>query len=218
MFKTGKIYKIVNDINNKIYIGQTVNTLKKRFSGHCCYSKSDRSGNMYIKRAIHKYGKEHFKIELIEECSLEQLNEREKYWIAYYDSYNNGYNLTTGGQDFNNFASNSLENTIDIKKFEEYIIEFKPLAIEVAKHFGICKCSVYNLIHKLNNPNLILESYNPRKGKEINSEEVIDKYNEGWSILDMTKYFKVTKKRVSKILHDCNIKPIRGKKGYKRRI
>lgn len=52
---------------------------------------------MYIKRAIHKYGKDKFHISLIEEVSVEKLNEREKYWITYYDSYNNGYNLTLGG-------------------------------------------------------------------------------------------------------------------------
>ena len=73
----GKIYVIKNDINDKVYVGQTIQTLKKRFNGHCCYSKSDRSDRMYIKRAIHKYGKEHFSIELIEECPTELLNERE---------------------------------------------------------------------------------------------------------------------------------------------
>ena len=49
---------------------------------------------MYIKRAIHKYGKDKFHISLLEEVSIERLNEREKYWITYYDSYNN-IKLTT---------------------------------------------------------------------------------------------------------------------------
>lgn len=218
MVRTGKIYKIVNDINDKIYVGQTICSLKKRFTGHCCYSKSDRSSNMYIKRAIHKYGREHFRIELIEECAVNDLNEREKYWIAFYDSYNKGYNLTLGGQDSNNFTLNSLENVIDIKKFEEYIIEFKPLATEVARHFGISRSSVYNLVHRLKNPELVLETYNPRCGKEINQDEVIEKYNDGWSILDMSKYFKVRKNRISKILHNKGIIPRRGTKGYKHRI
>ena len=98
---------------------------------------------MYIKRAIHKYGKDKFHISLLEVVSIEKLNEREKYWIAYYDSYNNGYNLTLGGQDSNYFNLNRLENTVDIKKFSEYIKEFRPLATEVASHFGISKSSEF---------------------------------------------------------------------------
>ena len=48
-------------------------------------------------RAIRKYGEENFYIELLETVPIQDLNEREKYWINYYDSYNNGYNSTLGG-------------------------------------------------------------------------------------------------------------------------
>lgn len=176
---------------------------------------------MYIKRAIHKYGKNNFYIELLEECPISQLNEREQYWISYYDSYHNGYNLTLGGQNSNYFNIHKLENTIDIEKFEQYIIEFKPLATEVANHFGISKCSVYNLINRLNNPNLILNSYNPRKGKtveQINKEELISLYRDGWSILDLSKKYKIRKNKISKFLKDSDVLIRRGIKGYKHRI
>lgn len=218
MLKFGKIYKIVNDINSKVYVGQTIQKLEKQFNGHCCYSKTDRSCNMYIKRAIHKYGKKHFRIELIEECPIEQLDDREQYWIAYYDSYNNGYNLTLGGQKSNNFSPNRLENSIDLMKFENYITEFTPSATEVANHFGICKCSVYNLIDRLNNPNLKLKHFTPRVGKPIDEKIVFEKYNNGWSVQDIAKLCKVSKKRISKVLHNLGIKPRRGIKGYKHRI
>lgn len=218
MQNKGKIYIIRNSINNKVYIGQTTQSLNKRFNGHCCYSKSDRSVNMYIKRAIHKYGRNNFSIELLEECSIEDLNTREQYWINRYDSYNNGYNLTLGGQDSNYFNLHRLEDTVDIKKFKEYIIEFKPLAKEVALHFGISKCSVYNLIKRLNDDRLILSSYNPRKPKEIDSNKILELYNDGWSILDIAKYFKVKKDRISKNLKEQGITPRRGVKGYKHRI
>ena len=221
MNKLGKIYIITNDVNNKVYIGQTVQTLKKRFTGHCCYSKSDRSKSMYVKRAIHKYGKDKFHIDLLEECSIDILNEREKYWIEYYDSYNNGYNLTLGGQDSNYFSINKISNTIDIKKFEDYILEFKPLATEVAAHFGICKCSVYNLIKEIGNPNLVLNSYNPRKSKsieDIDKEELIKLYNNGWSIQDLVKKYHIRKGKISSFLKESGIKIKRGVKGYKHRI
>ena len=95
---TGRIYKIVNDINDKVYVGQTIQTLTQRFQKHC--SKSDDLGQtMAIKKAILKYGKEHFRIELVEECDVSLLNERERYWIDFYDAYEKGYNCTKGGQD-----------------------------------------------------------------------------------------------------------------------
>lgn len=217
--KFGKIYLITNDVNSKVYVGQTIQTLNKRFNGHCCYSKSDRSSNMYIKRAIHKYGRDKFHITLIEECPIDLLNEREKYWISFYNSYNEGYNLTKGGQESTNF--HRLEDTIDIKKFEQYILEFKPLATEVAKHFGISKCSVYNLIKRIGNPNLVLNSYNPRKGKtieDIDKNELIKLYNNGWSILDLVKKYKIKKSKISKYLKEQGITIRRGIKGYKHRI
>lgn len=219
--KLGKIYLIFNDVNDKVYVGQTMQSLNKRFNGHCCYSKTDRSVNMYIKRAIHKYGRDKFHIKLIEECPVEELSKREKYWINYYDSYNNGYNLTLGGQDSNYFSLHRLEDSIDIKKFEEYILEFKPLAIEVASHFGISKCSVYDLINRIGNPNLVLNSYNPRKGKsieDIDKEELIKLYNSGWSILDLVKRYHIQKDKISKFLKSNGIKIRRGIKGYKHRI
>ena len=176
---------------------------------------------MYIKRAIHKYGRDKFHITLLEECPIDLLNEREKYWISFYDSYNNGYNLTKGGQDSNYFKLHRIEDTIDVNKFIDYIVEFTPLAVEVAVHFGISKCSVYNLIKRLNNPNLILNSYNPKKAKsieDINKEELKSLYLDGWSILDLVKKYHVKKNKISKFLKDSGIKVHRGLKGYKHRI
>ena len=101
------------------------------------------------------------------------------------------------------------------------IILIKPLAIEVAKHFGISKSSVYNLIKRLNNPNLILNSYNPRKGKtidDIDKEELITLYNQGWSISDLVKKYHIRKNKISRYLKDNGIKIRRGIKGYKHRI
>ena len=88
------IYKITNLINSKIYIEQTTQTFEDRISEHQC-------GIQYVDRAIKKYGIESFNYEKVEECNtIEELNEREKYWIAYYDCISpKGYNLTSGGRD-----------------------------------------------------------------------------------------------------------------------
>ena len=88
------IYKIINDINNKIYIGKTNFDIKKRFQEHIHDSKKGYQ-NRPLYKAMNKYGIEHFHIKEIEETDIPE--EREVYWINFYNSYKNGYNATTGG-------------------------------------------------------------------------------------------------------------------------
>ena len=87
------IYKITNNLNGKIYIGQTIHTAKVRFWSH---SRS----NSVLGKDIQKYGKNNFSIEVIEKCeSPAQLNEREKFWIEKLSCrVPNGYNVSKGGK------------------------------------------------------------------------------------------------------------------------
>lgn len=89
------IYKIENDINNKIYIGKTTRSLEERFQEHCRAYKRDTLEKRPLYQAMKKYGIEHFHISLIEETNNPE--EQEKYWIEYYGSFKNGYNATVGG-------------------------------------------------------------------------------------------------------------------------
>ena len=87
------IYKITNLINNKIYIGKSVN-IEKRFQSH-----KRAKCNMAIHKAIQKYGINNFTFEILEECEEQQLDNREKYWINYFNSYlGEGYNAAPGGE------------------------------------------------------------------------------------------------------------------------
>ena len=95
----GYIYKITNLINNKIYIGQTVRKAQSRWNQHIIDAENVKDNN-YFHNAILKYGKENFALTILEECQNDNLNEREKYWINYYDSYNHGYNSTLGGDGY----------------------------------------------------------------------------------------------------------------------
>lgn len=92
-----KIYKIINDINEKIYIGKTEFSIEKRFQEHCkdAYKRPEEKRPLYS--AIRKYGEKHFTVELIEECPTEEAAMREQYWIGFYRSYTDGYNATLGG-------------------------------------------------------------------------------------------------------------------------
>lgn len=92
----GYIYKIINNINGKIYIGQTRFTIEERWYGH---KKAYINGKKYpLYLAFDKYGINNFSISVIEKCDNNDLDLLEEYWIKYYDSYNNGYNATTGGK------------------------------------------------------------------------------------------------------------------------
>ena len=94
----GHIYKIENKINGQIYIGQTVKSVEKRFQQHKNNSNKSYFSQIVLYKAFNKYGIENFKCSEIEEVPNELLDEREKYWIEYYDSYFNGYNSTLGGR------------------------------------------------------------------------------------------------------------------------
>lgn len=89
------IYKITNLLNNKCYIGQTKNSLIVRFTQHC----KEYEGCVYLNRAIKKYGKENFIVEVIKKCkNKDQLNIAEIKYIKKFNSlYPNGYNIRLGG-------------------------------------------------------------------------------------------------------------------------
>ena len=89
-------------INDKVYIGQTVKNVKKRFIHHC--SDARKGSNTHLHRAMRKYGVENFHIIEIEKVVADniqslnsKLNERETFYINQYNSMDNGYNLTLGG-------------------------------------------------------------------------------------------------------------------------
>lgn len=150
----GKIYKITNKVNGKIYVGQTIKSLKERFQKHCWGTTNNDKYhlNMAIKKAIRKYGKENFTIELIEEVETNKLDEREVYWISFYDSYNKGYNCTLGGQ-------NGATRKCKLSWIEENeVIEAKYLGFsikEIEEVYGIDRTSVHNIFkrHNLKMPN-----------------------------------------------------------------
>lgn len=97
------VYKSTNLVNNKVYIGITTRNFEKRIKEHINASIINDS-SLVFHRAIRKYGEDNFKWEIIDYANtLEELNEKEKYWINFYNTcifYKNcnGYNMTIGGE------------------------------------------------------------------------------------------------------------------------
>lgn len=92
------IYKITNKINNHSYIGLSTK-VEERWKYHQSPYNQQRESYKNLYKAFKKYGIENFTFEILEECSIQELGEKEKYYIAKYDTYKNGYNMTTGGED-----------------------------------------------------------------------------------------------------------------------
>lgn len=145
--KLGKIYKITNLVNNKIYIGQTIRDLSIRFKQHC-----KREGCPYLHNAILRYGKDNFKIELIEEVPITDLDKREIYWISFFKSTEKeiGYNLYYGGKLGNSYRSKltdaETERLIEMEKSgishikigEHFNIDRKTVTYILRRHINYC--------------------------------------------------------------------------------
>lgn len=93
---TSGIYSITNTINGKRYIGKA-KSIEDRWKDHTYKSRWKRFPNKTLYKAFQKYGVENFKFEIIEECEESIQNDRERFWISYYNSKKNGYNETDGG-------------------------------------------------------------------------------------------------------------------------
>lgn len=129
------IYKITNNINGKIYIGQSRN-IESRWQQH-----QEPARNSLISRAIKKYGVDNFTFEVIEECTIEELDKREIYWIDYYKSFDNGYNLTRGGEKgfFYDLEAivNDYQETQNIAETARHIGCARQTAMKILHSFGV---------------------------------------------------------------------------------
>lgn len=110
------IYKIENKINGKIYIGQS-NNIQRRFQEHQTKGASSR---IPVDVAIQKYGKDNFTYEIVEETTIDRLNEAEEYWIKYFNTIETGYNCSYGGNQ-----QSIGENNGKSKLTEKDVIEIR---------------------------------------------------------------------------------------------
>ena len=92
------IYKITNNVNGKMYIGQSIN-IEQRWVEHLRELNGNKHYNQHLQNSWNKYGESNFKFDIVEECIRNDLNNKERYWIAMYDTQNKrcGFNISNGG-------------------------------------------------------------------------------------------------------------------------
>lgn len=87
------IYKITNKVTGKSYIGRSIH-IEKRWKEHL-----QGKGSVLLHQNFGQYGINNFTFEILELCNEELLNQKEEFWIKHFDTYNNGYNQNSGGDN-----------------------------------------------------------------------------------------------------------------------
>lgn len=180
-----------------VYIGQTVN-LKQRHKVHTeydPYNKNTREYNYPLSRGIRKYGKEEYELVVLEQnIPRDLLDEREKYWIAYYDTYWHGYNQSIGGTFPTKpiFTEDKIDLVINMLLDENYSYQ------DIMDKTGISMTHIYNinigarrkrddLTYPIRRPNS-----KGTKGLKLTQEQNLEVHN-------MLKNTKKTFKEIGKI-------------------
>lgn len=154
------IYKYTNKENGKIYIGRSTNIAHRKWE-----HLHNPSPYSYFDQTLAKIGEEAFLFEIIEECTVDELKEKEKYWISFYktcvlDGRENGYNLTRGGEEYqsenNPWAKLSLITVNEIiDKLKNTKISMQKLAQEYGVHYNtisdINRCKTWAWAHEYKN-------------------------------------------------------------------
>lgn len=185
----GFIYKITNRVNNKVYIGQTHFTIEHRFKQHVKnFNIEHRQQPLY--KAFAKYGLDKFYVEKVEEVECDKLNEREIYWIAYYDSFKNGYNATLGGNgNIYQWTDSQYE---EIKSL--YLSGFT--SKKIAELFNV---SAYTIIGVLKSLKVKIRN-NPMKMNSYEAKELIEQYQTGFNLTTLAKRYNTDRETVKRFL------------------
>ena len=135
------IYMYENKLNHKKYIGQSTN-IERRKREHLCwpspYSRFDNE--------LKVIGESGFDFSILEECDIDQLDEKEKYWINFYDSINTGYNLINGGQNYRGESNPAAKlKETEVKQIIILLEEHKLTNKQIAELFKVSRNTIDNI-------------------------------------------------------------------------
>lgn len=137
------IYAIINQINGKMYIGESTH-LENRYVQHFSNLRRKVHCNQKLQNAFNKYGEECFTYKILEQCSDEERFEKEIEYIAKYDTFENGYNLTPGGDGPNKGQFSGQNNPMYGKNgesspaFKDYIYQITLDGEVINKYASSC--------------------------------------------------------------------------------
>lgn len=175
------VYAIHNLITGKKYIGQSV-SIKNRWRKHLLELRNNKHHSQHLQHSFNKYGEKVFIFGVIEECDYKHLTAREQYWINYFDSYNNGYN--------------SIETSIKGGRLFSEEDKLKQSIIGKNQWNKLSKKAKQERIALLNSvrPEPVL------KKVTLYSKETLEKIQEFNSAIDCATYFKVSSKKMYKVI------------------
>ncbi len=177
--KTGLIYIIRNTENYKVYIGQTTLSLQDRWKQHKKPSTAKRRKNYKLYNAINYYGINKFYCELIEDnIDIDLLNEKEIFYIAFYNSYYDGYNSTKGGDG--RIINNDYDEQAIVQLYHKGFSTYKIASLYEVSFSTICRILHKNHIEtRIDGRKLTDEMFNEVKIYAINHtyKETAIQYN-----------------------------------------
>ena len=173
----GFIYCITNKINQKKYIGKTLNTVDHRWKEHLKDYKKRKYEKRALYDAMNKYGSENFECETIGEFPDYVLEDKEKFFIDKFDSYHNGYNLTIGGDG---------KQLYDYDEIIEYYVNNDVTMLDTSLKFN---CSVDTVKFVLTKYNIVIRNQSNKYFGNCQQPKQIDCFDKNDNLV---KTFKST--------------------------
>lgn len=171
------IYKITNTLNNKCYIGQSVD-IERRWRHHkeTMNNPHIEAYNKELYKDMRSFGLDNFLFEVLEECFLEELNDKEKYWIRYYNSYEKGYNLTRGGNGLLKYDYDKIKELWDQGLTTEKISKETNISYNyVTTILGVLGITAKEKLKRNNTPNDSHSRYSKKVyQKDLLTHEIIN--------------------------------------------
>lgn len=205
----GLIYMRISPSGGK-YIGKTIHTEIHRWNDHVyeAYHSNSESYNSLLNKAIRKYGSDSFTVQILEEHIPDfLLNEREKYWIAFYKTYykdnNHGYNMTLGGDGNSKY---------DIKLLLDFWNQGFSLK-EISEKLSIRRQTISTYLHNegISEEEIINRGIVQQRKSSLSFSltEAKELWDQGYTIQQIGEKLKVKGIRISFALKDFyNISPI----------
>lgn len=193
----GIIYKVTNDLNNNVYIGQTVYLLENRWEWHIKKAGNPKD-NCKFHKALRELGSNHFKIEEITRVNIKELDDAEIYYINFYDSFFNGYNSTLGGGGKRSYiyTDKTIVNDIITSYRDKNISSNK-----IAAKYKVDKATIIRVL-KLYKIEIRDRAFNPNKEE---GECLIQMYKEGKSLSKLSRIYGVAGSTIKRFLELNNI-------------